>query len=86
MTAGLTRRFSQSNLRMPFGRCRSLLRSCDIYRRRGGSISRAPLWGFHGTTIPPLAAVHEKAKRALRFLAVVEAHSTTPSVKQQAVT
>jgi len=86
MTAGLTRRFSRSNLRTPSGRYRSLLRNYGICRRRGGSISRAPLRGFHGTTIPPLAAVHEKAKRALRFLAVVEAHSTTHSVKQQAVT
>ena len=86
MTASLTIRFSQSNPRTPSGRCRSLRRSCDIYRRRGGSISRASLRGFHGTTSPPLAAVHEKAKRALRFLAVVESHSTTPSVKQQAVT
>ncbi len=86
MTTGLTKRFSQSNLCMPFGRCRSLLRSCDIYRRRGGSISRAPLLDFHGTTIPPLAAVHEKAKRASLVLNAVEFQSTNASVRQQAST
>jgi hypothetical protein len=86
MNASLTIRFSQSNPRTPSGRCRSLLRSCDIYRRRGGSISRAPLLGFHGTTIPPLAAVHEKAKRASLVLTAAEFQSTNASVKQQAST